>query len=66
MHSGFQVDTEISRQLTLKQTKQAALNALLHYDIEWNATGGSARIICEGHRKSEPTSSSYGIAGAGR
>jgi len=37
MNSGFQMDTDINRQLTLKQTKQAALYALQNYDVDWNS-----------------------------
>ncbi|QGQ99188.1 aminoglycoside phosphotransferase [Paenibacillus psychroresistens] len=37
MNNGFRIDTEINRLHTLKQTKQAALNALQEYDAEWNS-----------------------------
>lgn len=37
MQKGFQMDTEINRNYTLKQTKQAALHALLKYEIDWNS-----------------------------
>lgn len=37
MHSGFLMDTESNRRNTLKQTKQAALIALQHYDIDWSS-----------------------------
>ncbi|WP_127531572.1 phosphotransferase enzyme family protein [Paenibacillus kobensis] len=36
MKSGFQMDTDSNRRLTLKQTKQAALNVLQYYNVEWN------------------------------
>ncbi|WP_160031589.1 phosphotransferase enzyme family protein [Paenibacillus sp. An7] len=35
MNKGFQMDTEINRNDTLKQTKQAALYALQKYEINW-------------------------------
>lgn len=35
MNTGFRVDTEINRCQTLKQTKQAALNALQEYEADW-------------------------------
>lgn len=37
MNSGFQMDTDINRRLTLKQTKQAALFALQSYDVDWSS-----------------------------
>ncbi|GLX68007.1 phosphotransferase enzyme family protein [Paenibacillus glycanilyticus] len=37
MNSGFQMDTDINRRLTLKQTKQAALYALQKYDVDWSS-----------------------------
>ncbi|KRE28211.1 phosphotransferase enzyme family protein [Paenibacillus sp. Soil522] len=37
MNNGFRIDTDINRSLTLKQTKQAALNALQEYDIDWSS-----------------------------
>ena len=37
MNSGFQIDTDINRRLTLKQTKQTALIALQQYDVDWNS-----------------------------
>ena len=37
MNSGFQIDTDFNRRLTLKQTKQTALIALQQYDIDWNS-----------------------------
>ncbi|WP_454191290.1 phosphotransferase enzyme family protein [Paenibacillus sp. Marseille-Q7038] len=37
MVNGFQMDTEINRNDTLKQTKQAALRALQKYEINWNS-----------------------------
>lgn len=37
MHKGFQMDTEINRNDTLKQTKQAALHALQKYEIDWTS-----------------------------
>ncbi|MBD7969560.1 phosphotransferase enzyme family protein [Paenibacillus gallinarum] len=37
MAKGFQMDTEINRNDTLKQTKQAALHALQKYEINWNS-----------------------------
>ncbi|MCQ6563770.1 phosphotransferase enzyme family protein [Paenibacillus mendelii] len=37
MNSGFQIDTEINRRQTLKQTKQAALIALQEYDTDWSS-----------------------------
>ncbi|QHW30517.1 phosphotransferase [Paenibacillus rhizovicinus] len=37
MNSGFLMDTDRNRQLTLKQTKQAALNALRQYEVDWTA-----------------------------
>ncbi|MBT2763354.1 phosphotransferase [Paenibacillus sp. ISL-20] len=36
MNSGFQMDTDINRRLTLNQTKQAALYALQNYDVDWS------------------------------
>lgn len=37
MAKGFQMDTEINRKDTLKQTKQAALYALQKYEINWSS-----------------------------
>ncbi|MBP3963235.1 phosphotransferase enzyme family protein [Paenibacillus lignilyticus] len=37
MHSGFLMDTESNRHYTLKHTKQAALSAMQHYEIEWSS-----------------------------
>lgn len=37
MNNGFRIDTDINRSLTLKQTKQAALNALQEYEADWSS-----------------------------
>jgi Ser/Thr protein kinase RdoA (MazF antagonist) len=37
MNNGFRIDTDINRSLTLKQTKQAALNALQEYEVDWSS-----------------------------
>lgn len=37
MNNGFQIDTEINRRQTLKQAKQAALNALREYEADWSS-----------------------------
>lgn len=37
MNKGFQLDNEINRNDTLKQTKQAALHALQKYEIDWSS-----------------------------
>lgn len=37
MNSGFRLETDAARRLTLQQTKQAALHALQQYAIDWNA-----------------------------
>lgn len=37
MNKGFQLDNEINRNDTLKQTKQAALYALQKYEIDWSS-----------------------------
>jgi len=37
MQSGFRLDTEENRCLTLKQTKNAALNALQEYEVIWSS-----------------------------
>ncbi|QYR20216.1 phosphotransferase [Paenibacillus sp. sptzw28] len=37
MKSGFQIDSEINRRHTLKQAKEAALNALQEYEADWSS-----------------------------
>ncbi|XEC95928.1 phosphotransferase enzyme family protein [Paenibacillus tarimensis] len=37
MNSGFMIDTEINRRQTLKQAKEAALNALQRYEADWSS-----------------------------
>ncbi|WP_028611382.1 phosphotransferase enzyme family protein [Paenibacillus harenae] len=37
MNTGFRIDTEINRRQTLRQTKQAALNALQKYEADWSS-----------------------------
>lgn len=37
MENGFRIDTEINRRQSLKQAKQAALNALQEYEEDWSS-----------------------------
>jgi Ser/Thr protein kinase RdoA (MazF antagonist) len=37
MNNGFRIDSEINRRHSLKQAKQAALNALQEYEVDWSS-----------------------------
>ncbi|QJD82922.1 phosphotransferase enzyme family protein [Cohnella herbarum] len=37
MNNGFRIDSETNRRHTLKQTKQAALNTLQKYEVDWSS-----------------------------